>query len=69
MKKLPPMRFELTTPGLRDQCSTTELKRPSYVMVNGEKSHTEKERERDLLQASMKLHTNDPDGKGGGAES
>jgi hypothetical protein len=24
---LPPVRFELTTPGLRDQCSTTELKR------------------------------------------
>ena len=23
---LPPVRFELTTPGLRDQCSTTELK-------------------------------------------
>ena len=22
---LPPVRFELTTPGLRDQCSTTEL--------------------------------------------
>ena len=26
-KWLPPVRFELTTPGLRDQCSTTELKR------------------------------------------
>ena len=26
---LPPVRFELTTPGLRDQCSTTELKRLS----------------------------------------
>ena len=26
-KKMPPVRFELTTPGLRDQCSTTELKR------------------------------------------
>ena len=24
---LPPVRIELTTPGLRDQCSTTELKR------------------------------------------
>ena len=24
---MPPVRFELTTPGLRDQCSTTELKR------------------------------------------
>ena len=24
--QLPPVRFELTTPGLRDQCSTTELK-------------------------------------------
>ena len=24
---LPPVRFELTTPGLRDQCSATELKR------------------------------------------
>ena len=24
---MPPMRIELTTPGLRDQCSTTELKR------------------------------------------
>ena len=24
--ELPPVRFELTTPGLRDQCSTTELK-------------------------------------------
>ena len=23
---MPPVRFELTTPGLRDQCSTTELK-------------------------------------------
>ena len=28
-KKMPPVRIELTTPGLRDQCSTTELKRPS----------------------------------------
>ena len=27
-KKMPPVRIELTTPGLRDQCSTTELKRP-----------------------------------------
>lgn len=26
-KCMPPVRFELTTPGLRDQCSTTELKR------------------------------------------
>ena len=26
--KMPPVRIELTTPGLRDQCSTTELKRP-----------------------------------------
>ena len=26
-KGLPPVRIELTTPGLRDQCSTTELKR------------------------------------------
>ena len=25
---MPPVRIELTTPGLRDQCSTTELKRP-----------------------------------------
>ena len=25
--KLPPVRIELMTPGLRDQCSTTELKR------------------------------------------
>ena len=24
---VPPVRIELTTPGLRDQCSTTELKR------------------------------------------
>ena len=24
---MPPVRFELTTPGLRDQCSATELKR------------------------------------------
>ena len=24
---LPPVRIELTTPSLRDQCSTTELKR------------------------------------------
>ena len=26
-KMLPPVRIELTAPGLRDQCSTTELKR------------------------------------------
>ena len=26
-KCLPPERIELSTPGLRDQCSTTELKR------------------------------------------
>ena len=26
-KAMPPVRIELTTPGLRDQCSTTELKR------------------------------------------
>ena len=25
LKKLPPVRFELTTPGLQDQCSATEL--------------------------------------------
>jgi len=25
LKVLPPMRFELTTPGLQDQCSATEL--------------------------------------------
>ena len=25
IKKLPQVRFELTTPGLRDQCSATEL--------------------------------------------
>ena len=24
-KKLPPVRIELTTPGLQDQCSATEL--------------------------------------------
>ena len=30
-ENLPPVRFELTTPGLRDQCSTTELKRPGYL--------------------------------------
>ena len=24
-QKMPPVRFELTTPGLRDQCSATEL--------------------------------------------
>ena len=24
---MPPMRIELTTPGLQDQCSATELKR------------------------------------------
>ena len=32
-KKMPPVRIELTTPGLRDQCSTTELKRPSPQKV------------------------------------
>ncbi|CAB0036328.1 unnamed protein product, partial [Trichogramma brassicae] len=32
--KLPPVRFELTTPGLRDQCSTTELKRPTLMNSN-----------------------------------
>ena len=26
---MPPVRFELTTPDLRDQCSTTELKNVS----------------------------------------
>ena len=29
--KMPPVRIELTTPGLRDQCSATELKRPSFT--------------------------------------
>lgn len=27
---LPPVRFELTTPGLQDQCSTTELYRHDF---------------------------------------
>ena len=31
-EKLPPVRIELTTPGLRDQCSTTELKRLVHVI-------------------------------------
>ena len=31
---LPPVRFELTTPGLRDQCSTTELKRLRYLLLD-----------------------------------
>ena len=34
---LPPVRFELTTPGLRDQCSTTELKRLSWVWTRSNK--------------------------------
>ena len=29
---LPPVRIELTTPGLQDQCSATELKR-RYVKL------------------------------------
>lgn len=32
-KKMPPVRFELTTPGLRDQCSTTELKRLRIILL------------------------------------
>ena len=36
-RKLPPVRFELTTPGLRDQCSTTELKR--LVLSSAEATH------------------------------
>ena len=31
---LPPVRIELTTPGLRDQCSTTEL-HPLQLVVTG----------------------------------
>ena len=31
---MPPVRFELTTPGLRDQCSTTELKRLMRVYTD-----------------------------------
>ena len=30
---MPPVRFELTTPGLRDQCSTTELKRLRIILL------------------------------------
>ena len=30
---LPPVRIELTTPGLRDQCSTTELKRLVKILI------------------------------------
>lgn len=30
---LPPVRIELTTPGLRDQCSTTELKRHRHRLL------------------------------------
>ena len=33
--QLPPVRFELTTPGLRDQCSTTELKGPLHITKVG----------------------------------
>ena len=33
--QLPPVRFELTTPGLRDQCSTTELKGPLHTTKVG----------------------------------
>lgn len=35
-KNLPPVRFELTTPGLRDQCSATELKRPMFFSFPAE---------------------------------
>ena len=37
---LPPVRFELTTPGLRDQCSTTELKRLGTCYGNNSGSAT-----------------------------
>ena len=35
---LPPVRIELTTPGLRNQCSTTELKRLAAAFLEQKRS-------------------------------
>ncbi len=36
-KRMPPERIELPTPGLQDQCSTTELKRQMLYMEQQKK--------------------------------